>query len=225
MSTKLIAIGDIHGCCSTIKALIEKLEPYKDHKLIFIGDYIDRGPCSKDVVDYMIELRDQSDWDCVFLRGNHEQMLLDAVESNQVRGWMINGGETTLRSYGITDNFKDLPDDHLEFYRSTKFYYETSDYFFVHAGAPSHQPLKKSIEDPEAYHDFLWSRDHIDYFENPWEKTVIFGHTPRPQPIRRSKMIGIDTGCVYSSIGFGKLTAIILPDETFVQQASIDNNE
>ena len=93
---------------------------------------------------------------------------------------------------------------------------------FVHAGAPPHQTIKQSKNESQSDHFFLWGREHLNAFETPWEKTVVFGHTPRPFPIQKTNMIGIDTGCVYDELGYGKLTAVILPDAEFVQQESLD---
>lgn len=220
---KMIAIGDIHGCCRTLEALLEKLEEYPDHKLIFVGDYIDRGPCSREVVDLLIELDKKRE--CVFLRGNHEQMLLDVKEHGEYENhqiWIMNGGDKTLKSYGLSSSKLDFPEDHMEFYRNTKFFYSSDKYFFVHAGAPPHQTLEASTSDKKFRHDFLWSRDHLNVPETPWEKKVIFGHTPRPEPIKHPNMIGIDTGCVFASRGYGKLTAVILPEESFIQQKSLE---
>ncbi|PKD44555.1 metallophosphoesterase family protein [Rhodohalobacter barkolensis] len=219
MTNQLVAIGDIHGCSQSLKALWDKLEPFSDASFIFIGDYIDRGPDSKGVVDFLLKV--QNERNCIFLRGNHEQMLLDSFESKRDYNWLLNGGDTTLESYGV-DGADQIPDDHLEFYINTKLYYQTDDYFFVHAGVPPHQPIRKSIESEENHDFFLWGRDHIDSFETPWEKTVIFGHTPRPYPIQKKNMIGIDTGCVYEKLGYGKLTAVLLPEQQFIQQTSLD---
>jgi len=219
MSQQLIAIGDIHGCVESLKALWKKLQSYPDAKIIFIGDYIDRGPDSKGVVDFLIA--HQNDRDCIFLRGNHEQMLLDSLDSNRDYNWMMNGGDTTLNSYGV-DIASDIPTDHIEFYKNTKLYFDTDEFFFVHAGVPPHQPIRETLETEEYNDFFLWGREHIDSFETPWEKTVVFGHTPRPYPIQKNKMIGIDTGCVYDKLGYGKLTAVLLPEITFIQQTSLD---
>jgi len=219
MSQQLIAIGDIHGCVESLKALWKKLQSYPDAKIIFIGDYLDRGPDSKGVVDFLIA--HQNDRDCIFLRGNHEQMLLDSLDSNRDYNWMMNGGDTTLNSYGV-DIASDIPTDHIEFYKNTKLYFDTDEFFFVHAGVPPHQPIRETLETEEYNDFFLWGREHIDSFETPWEKTVVFGHTPRPYPIQKNKMIGIDTGCVYDKLGYGKLTAVLLPEITFIQQTSLD---
>lgn len=219
--TQYIAIGDIHGCFNSLLALLKKLEAYPEATLIFIGDYIDRGPKSMQVVDYLIEYSDKRE--CIFLRGNHEQMLLDAVNKNDSSMWIRNGGESTLQSYNISGDELIFPEHHLEFYKNTKLFFETETHFYVHAGVPVDIILKESIADPKHYHTFLWGRDHINAFETPWEKTIVFGHTPMPNPIRRPKMLGIDTGCVYNKLGYGKLTAVVLPEETFIQQVSLDH--
>ncbi len=220
MSDKIIAIGDVHGCLQTLKALWNKLEPYSDQPHLFIGDYIDRGPDSKGVIDFLMNVRNERE--CIFLRGNHEQMLLDAYERGDAYNWMLNGGESTLKSYGEDVIVKDISTEHIQFYRDTQLFYETENFFFVHAGAPPHQSLEESKQSTSAHDFFLWGRDHLNVFDTPWEKTVVFGHTPRPYPIRKKKMIGIDTGCVYNKIGYGKLTAVYLPDMKFIQQVSLD---
>ncbi|MDX1591016.1 MAG: metallophosphoesterase family protein [Balneolaceae bacterium] len=221
MKNDLVVIGDIHGCVKSMRALWDKLKPWKDLPHVFVGDYIDRGPDSKGVVDFMLSA--QSERQCIFLRGNHEQMLLDAYERGDAYNWMMNGGEATLKSYGEDIRVTELPDDHIKFYKESRLYYQTDDYFIVHAGAPPHQTIKKSLKDVEASKQFfLWGREHLNVYQTPWEKTVVFGHTPRPNPINRDKMIGIDTGCVYNRMGYGKLTAVILPETKFIQQKSID---
>ncbi len=219
MSNSIVAIGDIHGCVRSIEALWKKLEPFKDHTHVFIGDYIDRGPDSKGVVDFLLEVQDERK--TVFLKGNHELMLLNSLASGNKKNWMLNGGQTTLNSYNV-ENVHELPDDHLDFYLNLKMYHETDNYFFVHAGAPAGQTLEESKNDEKFEEYFLWGREHLNAFETPWEKTVVFGHTPRAHPIRKQNMIGIDTGCVYNKIGLGKLTAVVLPETKFIQQISLD---
>lgn len=204
-----------------MKALLNKLTSFYDRKFVFIGDYIDRGPSSKQVVDYLIDF--QKDVDCIFLRGNHEQMLLDAFYRDEHRLWMMNGGRTTMKSYGFSSQSAVLPKEHEEFYRNTKFYYNADDYFFVHAGISPGKTIAQSLEDEDEIHEFLWERSHLNAFDTPWEKTVVFGHTPRPNPLIKENMIGIDTGCVYDRVGYGKLTAAKLPEEEFMQQPCLDN--
>lgn len=217
---KFIAIGDVHGCLKSMEALLEKLKPYYDRQFVFVGDYIDRGPSSKQVVDYLLDFKEEVD--CVFLRGNHEQMLLDAFNRDKVSLWMMNGGRSTLESYGFTQEDRSLPKKHERFYNDTRLYYDTENYFFVHAGVSPGKTIAESLEDKSEIHEFLWERSHLNAFETPWEKTVVFGHTPRPKPLQKNKMIGIDTGCVYDRVGYGKLTAAKLPEEEFIMQSCLD---
>lgn len=134
----------------------------------------------------------------------------------------MNGGRETIKSYSPNENSFSLPSKHKEFYENTRLYYETEDYFFVHAGLSPAKTIAESIEDESERQEFLWERSHLNTFETPWEKTVIFGHTPRPKPIQKDKMIGIDTGCVFDRVGYGKLTAVKLPEEEFIQQTALD---
>lgn len=218
---KYVAIGDIHGCAKSLNALLEKLKDYSDYTHVFVGDYIDRGPDSYGVVDRLLEL--QENRECIFLRGNHEQMLLDAYLDDELDLWLMNGGKSTLASYAATYDDMSFPAAHLDFFKRTKMYYNTEDYFFVHAGLSPGKTIRESLQDENEVREFLWERSHLNAFETPWEKTVIFGHTPRPHPIRKPNMLGIDTGCVYESLGYGKLTAVTLPEQEFIQQICIDN--
>ncbi|NGP89035.1 serine/threonine protein phosphatase [Aliifodinibius halophilus] len=203
-----------------MEALLKKLAPYKDRQFVFVGDYIDRGPNSRGVVNRLLELRNEVH--TIYLRGNHEQMLLDAIHKNKRSMWMMNGGRTTLQSYGGISEAADIPDQHLDFYKNTQMYFETDNYFFVHAGLSPAKTIAQSINEENEVKEFLWERSHLNAFETAWEKTVVFGHTPTEQPVQRKNMIGIDTGCVYSRKGYGKLTAVKLPEEEFIQQESID---
>lgn len=216
---KYLAIGDIHGCVESMKSLLKQISHHNDREFIFVGDYIDRGPDSKGVVDYLLEYQKQQD--CIFLRGNHEQMLLDAYLQNDIDLWLMNGGKSTLESYEATFREFNLPEKHLEFYKNTRLYYDTLNFFFVHAGISPAKTIEQALQD-ESKKEFLWERSHLNAHEIPWEKTVVFGHTPRPHPILKKKMIGIDTGCVYESVGYGKLTAVLLPEVEFIQQVCLD---
>ncbi|WP_372635806.1 metallophosphoesterase family protein [Fodinibius sp.] len=217
---KYIAIGDIHGCAATMKALIGQLNPFYKRTFVFVGDYIDRGPDSRGVVDFLLEFREKVD--CIFLRGNHEQMMLDAVEGGDRQLWLMNGGRSTIHSYDHDGQQVEFPKEHMQFYKETILYYDTEDYFFVHAGISPAKTIEESLKDKNEMQDFLWIRSHLKAIEKPWEKTVVFGHTPRPHPIRKSKMIGIDTGCVYDRSGYRKLTAVTLPEEEFIVQPRLD---
>jgi serine/threonine protein phosphatase 1 len=217
---RYIAIGDIHGCLQSLNELLLKLIDYSDYTYIFIGDYIDRGPDSCGVIERLIEFDKEED--CIFLRGNHEQMLLDAYLGGDLDLWLRNGGTATLNSYGATEDHIHFPDEHLAFYQETKIYFEAENYFFVHAGISPLKTIEENLQDKEERDEFLWKRSHLNAFETAWEKEVVFGHTPRPHPILKPEMIGIDTGCVYKSLGYGKLTAVILPEQKFIQQVCVD---
>lgn len=211
----LIAIGDIHGCRRSLDALLDKIAPSADDHLVFIGDYIDRGPDSKGVIDRLLELRDEVP--CTFLRGNHEAMMIEYLDTGAFNLWRMNGGVSTLQSYmGPQRDEIDLPDAHIDFVRETKLYHDTDDYFFVHAGLKPDRTIEESLRDPEE-ETLLWERGHLDAPDVKWEKPLVCGHTPRPHPIDREKLILIDTGCVYHmQPGMGRLTAVYLPDRRFV---------
>lgn len=215
-----VAIGDIHGCVKSLEVLMADLLAHfgTDRTYIFLGDYVDRGPHSKEVVDYLIAL--DKEYSCVFLRGNHDAMLLNYVEDNTWLKWFENGGTATMESYRKALGKEQIPLEHLRFFTNTRLFYDTPEYFFVHSGPPTDQPISESIKNESLYSSFLWNRDHLSSTFNQWEKTVIFGHTPVRSPIQEPNMIGIDTGCVYPQ--FGKLTAVSLPERHFFQQKRID---
>jgi len=197
-------VGDIHGCLKPLQRLLAKIEPEPDEEVVFIGDYIDRGPQAREVVDYLLSLP----FSCVFLRGNHEQMLLDFLAGQNEEVFLLNGGAATLRSYGgDADN---IPAEHLRFFRSLRLQYETPDFLFVHAGMRPLVPL----EQQEAK-DLLWIRQEFYQFVGTFPKPVVFGHTPLKQVMLAADRVGIDTGCVYG----GKLTCVKLPQREILQVA------
>ena len=132
--SKKFAVGDIHGCCKTFrKLLLEKIIIEKTDEIICVGDYIDRGPDSKGVVDLIMELRDEG-YTITTLRGNHEDMLLSSLGSKEYfKMWLVNGGDTTLNSFNIS-SIERLPEDYIQFFKNTEYYAETPDYILVHAG-------------------------------------------------------------------------------------------
>lgn len=210
----LIAIGDIHGCVATLDALIDRLAPSNDDHLVFVGDYIDRGPDSKGVIDRMLALR--AERPCTFLRGNHEALMLGYLDRGDFQLWSMNGGVTTLRSYSNGSGNISIPAEHVDFVRQTALFHDTSDFFFVHAGLRPDWSIAENLQ--RCNEDvFLWERDHLDASELAWEKPVVCGHTPRPEPLNRDKLIDIDTGCVYHMHPkMGHLTAVRLPERDFV---------
>ncbi len=217
----LIAIGDIHGCAKSFDALLRTLDPSPDDHLLFVGDYIDRGPDSKGVIDRLLSLREEVE--CTFLRGNHEAMMLDYLDNGTFRLWGMNGGVSTLESYREDEEGSvDIPSAHAQFVRDTKLYHETDDFFFVHAGLNPRRTIAENRAE-EGEDTFLWERGHLEAEEVAWEKTVVCGHTPQPTPINRDKLILIDTGCVYHmQPGMGRLTAVRLPEREFADVAYAD---
>jgi serine/threonine protein phosphatase 1 len=205
---KFFAIGDIHGNLSHLEQLMEKIRPALNRErdtLVFLGDYIDRGPASKGVVDYIIQLRKELAH-VVCLKGNHEEMLLDwVIDGKNYDLYLYNGGAATIASYSEDGEFK-LPPEHLAFFTSLLLYYETEHYIFVHAGIRGGIPLEE--QDP---HDLVWIRDEFILSPHDYGKTVVFGHTPLQRVFIAPNKIGIDTGAVYG----GNLTCLELPAQRF----------
>lgn len=210
---RIFAIGDIHGCADRLKALIARLDiDAQQDRLIFIGDYIDRGPDVRGVVDMILDLKERMDH-VICLLGNHERMFLDYYLHHRGLELLLdNGGTETLESYGFRRSGQDpsfrLPEQHLRFYQSLLPYYETDHYIFVHAGLRPGIPLPN--QDVE---DLIWIR--FDFIRSVYDfgKKVVFGHTPFSVPLVESNKIGIDTGAVYG----GLLTCLELPGMIFHQ--------
>ena len=209
-----IAIGDIHGCAATLDTLLDHLAPAPDEELVFVGDYIDRGPDSKGVIDRLLAL--QETHSCVFLRGNHEALMLDYLDLGAFNLWRMNGGLQTLQSYASTWRKIEFPEPHVDFVRNTRLYYDTPDFFFVHAGLRPELSVADNQEQGSA-EVFLWERSHLEASRLAWEKPVVCGHTPLPEPLNTDRLINIDTGCVYHMHPeMGHLTAVRLPEREFV---------
>jgi serine/threonine protein phosphatase 1 len=213
MTGKILAIGDIHGCNGLLKRLIDRIgiDPLAD-TLIFIGDYLDRGPEVRGVIDTLLDLKETYP-NLICLRGNHESMFLNYyLEGRDEELFLNNGGQSTLDSYGISLDAAGkgigFPENHLRFLTSLPFCYETDEYFFVHAGLrPGIAIADQSSE------DLLWIRH--EFIDAGWDfgRTVVFGHTPLSKPLIEKNKIGIDTGAVYG----GRLTCIELPSRRITQ--------
>ena len=206
---KRFVIGDIHGCLGMLERLIDKIpwDPSKD-RLIFIGDYVDRGEDSRGVVEYVVTLKqDFQNVQCLI--GNHEYMLLDYLSGKDTQTYILNGGGATLMSYDRVRQNKDdplIPPAHLEFLSSLLPMIELDNYYIVHAGFRPHVP----IEDQELF-DMLWIRNEFLLSEYNFGKVVIFGHTPLNNPVVMKNKIGIDTGAVFGN----RLTCLELPEIRF----------
>ncbi|MDQ0300487.1 serine/threonine protein phosphatase 1 [Salibacterium salarium] len=223
-----IFISDIHGQFEAFTSLLAKLDyqPAED-VLYLLGDYIDRGPQSNEVIEYLLELKETAGSNITFLKGNHEAMMLDAFENedkSNVGLWFENGGRETLKSYVgddlISSPFdeiehairRDYP-DHLEFIKNLQLYEETTDHILVHAGIdPFLENWKQASE-----HTFVWIRSPFLESNHSVDKTVVFGHTPTltlhedASVWFQSDKIGIDGGA-----GFQKqLNALIYEDAAY----------
>ena len=213
MTRNIYAIGDIHGCADKLRRLMGQLDidPERD-QLVFVGDYIDRGPSSFEVVDYLLGLKSLFRH-LVFLKGNHEQMLEDYLAGPDKLTFLMNGGQATLDSYIRHRQSPDapiIPQRHQAFFKSLQLFHETENYIFVHAGLKPKVPLVQ--QDPK---DLLWIRSQFIYSTDDFGKPVVFGHTPFPEPLVQANKIGIDTGAVYGH----QLTCVKLPDLVFFQSA------
>jgi serine/threonine protein phosphatase 1 len=213
MGKRIFAVGDIHGCFLKLDRLMDKIKWNSEKDvLLFLGDYIDRGDQSKEVLEYLVQLKKQQP-STVFLLGNHEQMLQEFLGGENITQFLVNGGKKTLdsylgdnRLYSSQDPRTIFPPEHLDFINSLSPHYETEDYIFVHAGLREGIPLKN--QDP---FDLLWIREDFYFSKFDFGKTVIFGHTPFQKPFIYKNKIGIDTGAAYGN----KLTCLELPDMKF----------
>jgi serine/threonine protein phosphatase 1 len=184
---RLLAVGDIHGRLDLLGKLVRQVAPTPDDQVVFLGDYIDRGPEARGVIEFLLAFQRELPRS-VFLEGNHEAMLLDYHEGRNRLFYIINGGGVTLASYRHCDQGR-IPPEHLAFFRGLLPYYETDRFIFVHAGLrPGLAPARQKPE------DLLWIRQEFLTSDYDWGKTVVFGHTPVAKPYFAAGRIGLDTG-------------------------------
>ncbi|HEY6299311.1 MAG TPA: metallophosphoesterase family protein [Candidatus Binatus sp.] len=203
---RLFAIGDIHGCPDELAAILKSIAPVAGDTVVFVGDYVDRGPSARAVIDLALDL-ERGNAECVFLKGNHEDMMMSylGLPGNYGESFLFNGGIATLDSYGVREEdldsaFERLPDAHLGFMTRLATSYLRPPYLFVHAGImPTRQLEEQQTE------DMLWIRQEFIFNPHKIDATVVFGHTPmRGVMIDLPYKLGIDTGLVYG----GKLTCV-----------------
>jgi serine/threonine protein phosphatase 1 len=205
MSGRKIAIGDIHGCSQALEALIRVIDPAPEDLIVPLGDYVDRGPDSRGVIEQMIELVDRCE--VVPLLGNHELMLLGAIDAAEnISFWLQCGGAETLASYG--DDLSNIPQFHLAFLRGCRRYHETEGHIFVHA---NYDPRLSLDEQPDGllFWEHLMMRPNGTHTIPPRHrsgKVAIVGHSPQSngEILDLGDVICIDTYCV----GDGWLTAL-----------------
>jgi len=203
---RLFAVGDIHGCPDELRAMLNAIAPQAGDTVVFIGDYIDRGPNARDVVEQLLDL-EQCGAETVFLKGNHEDMMLSfmGLPGHYGDSFLFNGGIATLDSYGVHERelghaIESIPEPHMRFLSRLVTSYLRPPYLFVHAGVlPTRQLYEQDVE------DLLWIRQEFIFNIHNLGSTVVFGHTPlREVLLDLPYKIGIDTGLVYG----GKLTCV-----------------
>jgi serine/threonine protein phosphatase 1 len=219
---------DIHGCIHTLRYAIEKIiQPSKKDELYFVGDFINKGPDSRGVLDYIIQLR-QEGYHINSVRGNHEQMLLNAIEDeNMVHNFKLKGGLDTLESFDVHE-VGHIPEKYIDFIQDLPFYLELEDCFIVHAG------FNFSIEDPfEDLEAMLTIRDFTPVPEILKYKKIIHGHNARTfQEIlyhlieKNEYALNIDNGCVYTHReGMGNLLTLNINDMSYHIQPCLDEHK
>lgn len=192
---RVFAIGDIHGCHEELRALLTLLPLDPDSLVVFLGDYIDRGPNSRAVIDALIELGQRCRVMCML--GNHELMLrefFEATDPRRVARFIYNGGGSTLASYSNDEGICDVPTSHMAFFEQLKYFHVEGDHVFVHAGLPVNLD---EIDLAEHGEEMVWMRRQPGAPERKFSKIVVHGHTPLPDVEINPHRINIDTSCVY----------------------------
>lgn len=218
---RIYAVGDIHGRADLLGATLERIRadiahhPVARPVQVFLGDYIDRGPASREVLDRLSTLAEP--YETVFLRGNHEVYLAEFLRNPAVlREWRRYGGLETLLSYSLLPTIEPdaaeqaelaatldrlLPPFHRDWFSTLQDYFVCGDFFFVHAGVRPGVPLNK-----QSLQDLLWIREDFLNFESDFAKMIVHGHTPVAEPEFHSNRINIDTGAYVT----GRLTCLVL---------------
>jgi serine/threonine protein phosphatase 1 len=224
---RVYAIGDIHGRADLLEALLAQIDvdcalyPSSRPIVVFLGDYIDRGPGSSEVLDLLLACGRTRE--TVFLRGNHETFVHRFLSEPAILDeWRLCGGLETLMSYGLKPSInpdaaeqtrlaeqlaRSIPQRHLEFLNSLDLSFSCGDFLFVHAGIRPGVAIRRQREE-----DLLWIRDEFLFCEEPFEKFVVHGHTPVPAPDIRSNRVNIDTG----AFATGRLTCIAIEGSAIV---------
>ncbi len=224
------AIGDVHGCLDLLRRLVDHIEAQHTEQpphVIFLGDYVDRGPHSRGVLDALVDLEGSSRIRAEFIRGNHDHVMQTFLTDSQAGpAWQGMGADATLASYGVPPPpleaspeawaevqarfVSRVPSAHVGFLARLRPSVQSGDYFFTHAGVRPGRPLAK-----QKLTDLMWVRNAFLEDRRPLEKVIVHGHTPTADPHSDHRRIGVDTGA-YAS---GVLTGLYLEDQgrQFVQ--------
>ncbi len=202
----IFVFGDIHGCAAELEALISRLPLTLDSTLVFLGDYVDRGSNSREVIEMILTLKRL--YNVVALKGNHEELFLKYLfepHTQEAGMFIFNGGSATIASYTNANGIIEIPPEHVEFLKSLQYFHQTATHFFVHAGVPD-EPLEELTAEEHGHH-MLWIRQEFLKSKFRWSKMIVHGHTPMQNVELLKNRINLDTACVYGN----KLTAMHLP--------------
>jgi serine/threonine protein phosphatase 1 len=208
--TLTYAIGDIHGSLGKLERLVGRCERDAGGQpltLVFLGDYIDRGPQSSGVIAFMLGLQARLAGRVVALKGNHEAMLLSIIDGSgaaSAPSWFMQGGAATLESYGV-QHPRELPPEHVAWLSALRLSFDDGRRFFVHAGVDPQRPL-----DAQKEADLMWIREPFLSFGGDYGRLVVHGHTPLSSgtPELRSNRLNLDTAAVFG----GPLTAAVFDE-------------
>lgn len=225
--TRIYAIGDVHGRADLLGEMFSAIDdnlrayPIKQAVQVLLGDYIDRGPNSREVIEALISRRRRHAM--VYLKGNHESYAVQFLSDPSVLSeWKQVGGMNTLLSYGVKPSTRDdprqqqdvaaafrqaLPESHYRFMQGLALSFTCGDFFFTHAGVRPGIPLRQQRE-----HDLLWIRDDFLLHEEDFGKVIVHGHTPTKEPDVRPNRVNIDTG----AFATGKLSCLVLQGDRMV---------
>ena len=223
---KKYVITDIHGCSQTFRKLVYEIGPEKDDDIYLLGDYIDRGPDSRDVFDFIFELKAQN-FRVHCLRGNHEQFLLDALDDmEEFQNWVTrNGGDTTLKSFGA-NNVREIPRKYLDFVSGLPYYFDIGRFLLVHAGFNFYS--SDPFSDKEA---MIMIRNFVIDYDILGDRKIIHGHTPTrlSQIVKNledsdADVFNLDAGCVYKQASdMNHLVALELEEWKLFVVDCVDN--
>ncbi|MEN8258468.1 MAG: metallophosphoesterase family protein [Thermodesulfobacteriota bacterium] len=214
---RTLVIGDLHGCHKPFVRLLNKIKanPEQD-EFVFLGDYVNRGPHSKELIEELLCLKEKK-FRTIFLKGNHEVMLLNYLRGRGKELFLRSGGQQTISSYGadLDDHrslVKALPKNHRQFLDQLLPYWEDENFIYVHAG------LEPGIHLSQQSQQWLYWADKQTFLSSTFQlpKRIIFGHFAQEKPLFMIDKIGIDCGAVYG----GMLTCLVLPEMRLLQVTS-----